>query len=65
MTTRHTSTATPAAVPGRVQMDNLIAALRDAQSSPELADQRHQFLDIDPDLERDDYTRPARIGGAR
>lgn len=65
MTTRHTSTATPAAVPGRVQMENLIADLRAKQPSPELAEQRHQFLDIDPDLKRDDYTRPARIGGAR
>ncbi|MGW2865898.1 hypothetical protein [Streptomyces sp. NPDC001205] len=65
MTTRHTSTATPAAVPGRVQMENLIADLRAKQSSLELAEQRHQFLDIDPDLVRDDYTRPARIGGAR
>ncbi|MET9418969.1 hypothetical protein ABZY03_33240 [Streptomyces klenkii] len=30
----------------------------------QLAEQRHQFLDLDPHLLRDDYTRPAVIGNA-
>lgn len=46
-------------------LDELVESLRVSQSDEALAEQRHQFLDIDPDLRRVDYTRPARIGGAR
>ncbi|MFH8786300.1 hypothetical protein [Streptomyces roseoverticillatus] len=30
----------------------------------QLAEQRHQFLDLDPHLVRDDYTRPAPLTAA-
>ncbi|WP_058046259.1 hypothetical protein [Streptomyces roseifaciens] len=30
----------------------------------QLAEQRHQFLDLDPHLIRDDYTRPAVLDDA-
>ncbi|MEJ8654883.1 hypothetical protein WKI65_44305 [Streptomyces sp. MS1.AVA.3] len=64
MTTRSASTASPAtAMTGRLQMDRLIEDLRAKQAAPELADQRHAFLDLDPHLVRGDYTRPAPIGG--
>ncbi|MFI1183372.1 hypothetical protein ACH4UT_28020 [Streptomyces sp. NPDC020799] len=42
----------------------LLEELRAAQPGPALAEQRHQFLDLDPDLVREDYTRPAVPGGA-
>ncbi|MCP9205556.1 hypothetical protein [Streptomyces cucumeris] len=47
-----------------VPLDALIETLRTSQPGAVLAEQRHQFLDIDPDLRRDDYTHPAQIGGA-
>lgn len=39
----------------------LMDELRACQRAPQLAEQRHQFLDLDPHLTRDDYTRPAVI----
>ncbi|MFF4741266.1 hypothetical protein ACFY2W_36095 [Streptomyces sp. NPDC001262] len=67
MTTRHARTASPAApTTGREQMDREIEALRVKQTGPDLVDQRHMFLHLDPHLVRDDYTRPApQIGGER
>ncbi|MEU1822628.1 DUF6303 family protein [Streptomyces abikoensis] len=43
-----------------VPLSQLLAELRACQPSRELAEQRHQFLDLDPHLIREDYTRPAR-----
>ncbi|AZQ72770.1 hypothetical protein EKH77_17455 [Streptomyces luteoverticillatus] len=42
-------------------LDELMEELRACQPGPLLTEQRHQFLDLDPDLARDDYTRPAVI----
>lgn len=47
-----------------VPLDELIESLRTSQPGADFAEQRHQFLDIDPDLRRVDYTHPAQIGGA-
>ncbi|MBZ4322476.1 hypothetical protein [Streptomyces huiliensis] len=55
MTTSSTTRLTASGVP----LERLLAELRDAQPGDALAEQRHQFLDLDPDLTRDDYTHPA------
>ncbi|MEU3353797.1 DUF6303 family protein [Streptomyces sp. NPDC037389] len=44
-----------------VPLDQLLAELRACQPRVELAEQRHQFLDLDSHLIREDYTRPAPI----
>ncbi|MGW2186607.1 DUF6303 family protein [Streptomyces sp. NPDC001719] len=46
-------------------LERLLEELRAAQPGPVLAEQRHQFLDLDPDLVREDYTRPADIRSVR
>ncbi|MBZ4319395.1 hypothetical protein [Streptomyces huiliensis] len=46
---------------GGPALDGILDELRACQPGPELAEQRHQFLDLDPDLVRDDYTRPAAL----
>ncbi|MCA6094025.1 hypothetical protein LE181_17895 [Streptomyces sp. SCA3-4] len=50
---------------GGVVLERLLAELRAAQPGGVLAEQRHQFLDLDPDLVRDDYTRPAALGESK
>ncbi|MFI1183344.1 DUF6303 family protein [Streptomyces sp. NPDC020799] len=42
-----------------------LEGLRAAQPGRVLAEQRHQFLDLDPDLVREDYTRPAGFRAER
>lgn len=54
MTTQSTRTAPSGPVLTEAETKNLLAGLRDRQLAPELAEQRHQFLDSDADL---DYTR--------
>ncbi|MEU1309641.1 DUF6303 family protein [Streptomyces cinnamoneus] len=44
-----------------VSLEQLLAELRACQPTPEMAEQRHQFLDLDPHLIREDYTRPALV----
>ncbi|WP_424887423.1 hypothetical protein [Streptomyces sp. XH2] len=46
-----------------VPLEQVLQELRAAQAGDELAEQRHQFLDLDPDLVRADYTQPAPYGG--
>ncbi|MEU2873780.1 hypothetical protein ABZ769_32025 [Streptomyces olivoreticuli] len=53
-----TTTNAPATAP---DLGVLLEELRAAQVGPALAEQRHQFLDLDPDLVREDYTKPAPI----
>ncbi|MEU2873489.1 hypothetical protein ABZ769_30530 [Streptomyces olivoreticuli] len=56
-------TTTDARIPVPV-LGVLLEELRAAQPGGALAEQRHQFLDLDPDLLREDYTKPAVPGGA-
>ncbi|MFI0736841.1 hypothetical protein ACH4PU_01850 [Streptomyces sp. NPDC021100] len=53
--------ATRSVTASGVPMERLLDELRAAQHGDALAEQRHQFLDLDPDLVRDDYTRPAPV----
>ncbi|MET9956275.1 hypothetical protein ABZ135_32675 [Streptomyces sp. NPDC006339] len=62
MTTPTTRTATPTAVLDRAAVDQLIADLRTKQTGPDLAEQRHQFLE---DATAFDYTRRTETGGER
>ncbi|MGW2186604.1 hypothetical protein [Streptomyces sp. NPDC001719] len=54
MTTTDARTAAPV-------LGVLLEELRAAQPGGALAEQRHQFLDLDPDLIREDYTKPAPV----
>ncbi|MEU5185432.1 hypothetical protein AB0H73_37335 [Streptomyces olivoreticuli] len=56
MTTTDARTAAPA-------LSVLLEELRAAQPGGALAEQRHQFLDLDPDLVREDYSKPALVDG--
>ncbi|MEV8476564.1 DUF6303 family protein [Streptomyces sp. NPDC051173] len=51
--------ATISAPVAAAELGVLLEELRAAQPGRVLAEQRHQFLDLDPDLVREDYTRPA------
>ncbi|MFF4736325.1 hypothetical protein ACFY2W_10590 [Streptomyces sp. NPDC001262] len=55
------TTGTP--VPGteHVPLEQLLDEVRAAQPGLELAEQRHQFLDLDRHLVRQDYSRPAPV----
>lgn len=48
-------------MPERPPLQQVLEELRAAQPGVELAEQRHQFLDLDPDLVREDYARPAPV----
>ncbi|MEU7163844.1 hypothetical protein AB0A70_04260 [Streptomyces morookaense] len=58
------TTRTPAPGTAHVSLEQLLDELRALQPGLELAEQRHQFLDLDAHLVRDDYSKPARIGNA-